>query len=1499
VAALLASMARFSRILLFLACSSPGWCQVITSIAGTDWLFPGDGSKAINAPIGGSVGLDVATGPDGSFYIADPDNQMIMRVGTDGILHVIAGNGYAGHWGDGGLAVNAALFNSDNVAVDAAGNVYIAEYGGHDFGGSIRIVTPDGNINTIAGTGALGSTGDGGPAKMASLDRPVGVAVDSGGNVYFTEQASSRIRKFRPGGSISTIAGGGQISGSKADGGKATDAALGGLTRLAVDSGGNVYFIDSLITVRKVTPGGILSTVAGGGLSTADGVPATQAQMLPAGIAVDLAGNLYIADFDFSAIRKVTNGIISTIAGGGLGFQGDGGPASIAFFNFPAGAMAVAANGDVFVADNENLRIRKVSGGLVQTVAGNGLFRLAGNGGPAASATIYYASGLRTDPAGNIYFAENTLNRLRKIGTDGTISIFAGDGIFGYAGDNGPAANARLAFPTFLATDAAGDVFFSDSVNDVIRKIDANQIITTIAGTGFVGYSGDTGPAQQASLHDPSGLDLDGEGDLWFADSFNHAIRVIRTDGVIFTIAGTGTAGYSGDGGSSVAAQLNGPQGVRIFAPGTPQEAVYFSDTGNNRVRRIRFINSQFVIDTVAGNGNAGYSGDGGPATNASLNQPEGLAFDSAGVLYIADTGNTVVRAVNSKGVISTVVGNGSYNFSGDGGPPQQASLEAPFDLTFDAGGNLLITDFFTNRIREVLTTRPAVQANPVSLAFTAPAGSRGVQQTISVTGSIPNFAFGAAVASGSSWLSVTPVSANAPSDIQVTADPSRLAPGPYNGTLQIQAPNENPPVIAIPVAFTVTEPGAPSVAVTPTAFRFQFVTGTPAASQTLSISNAGGGSLSLSVTTSTSIGAWLSSSATSVSVGAYGATRVQIQANPAGLGPGAYSGTITIASVNPPQKVLVPVTMVVTAVSQTILIPQDGLTFFAVQGGGLPPPQTFNILNAGKGQMSWNTSVSTSSGGNWLAAFPNNGVTDASSPSAPPQIRVNVFPGTLTAGVYYGYVKVTSAGANNSPQYVSVVLNLLSPGSHVGPLVQPTGMIFVAASGGESPGSQPVLVQSLNTSSLTFTSGLSTSAGGNWLTVLPPGGTVTAGQPATIVVQPRVGGLAPGVYQGTLTLSFSDGSIRTVTVVFVVTASASAVPASHTIADATGPACPSVLKVVFTELSTGSSVSVGFPGQVTVKVVDDCGAPLVNGSVTASFSNGDQPLSLTSLNDGTWAATWTPQFATSQAVVTAAAADTNRRLTGTAQVKVGFQQFAQPPVVGTGAVVNAASFARQAPLAPGTLVSVFGLKLAASQAVATKLPLPVDLGGSSLFIAGVQAPLLFSSDGQVNALIPYGIQVNAGQQFVISRGNSLSVAQGLTMSAAAPGVFSTDGSGKGQGHIYVAHADFTQTLADAGHPAKAGDFIVIYCTGLGEVTPPVTAGAPAPFDHLTHTENPVTVTIGGVAAQVQFAGLTPGFAGLYQVNVVVPKGVTPGAALVLSIIGSGQVSSPVTMAVQ
>ena len=322
----------------------------------------------------------------------------------------------------------------------------------------------------------------------------------------------------------------------------------------------------------------------------------------------------------------------------------------------------------------------------------------------------------------------------------------------------------------------------------------------------------------------------------------------------------------------------------------------------------------------------------------------------------------------------------------------------------------------------------------------------------------------------------------------------------------------------------------------------------------------------------------------------------------------------------------------------------------------------------------------------------------------------------------------------------------------------------------------------------------------------------------------------------------------------------------------------------------------VGYPGQVVVQVVDDCANPMTTGGVTTTFSNGDPPLRLTSLKNGAWAATWTPRRAGSEIVVTATASIPEQNLTGQTQIKVGSQTADAVPVINQDGIVNAASFAALAPIAPGSLVSVFGSKLSQSPASATEVPLPVSLGGATIILGGRQAPLLFATDGQVNAVVPYGIPINSAQQAVASRASSISVPQPVTLAAAAPGVFTSESK---QGIVVDVDSAGVETLVDAAHPARIGHALVIYCTGLGEVDPPVVTGSPAPKEPLSRAVNPVTVTIGGIDANVTFAGLTPTQIGLYQVNVVIPAGITPGLEVPLVLSAAGQVSVPVTIAVQ
>jgi uncharacterized protein (TIGR03437 family) len=350
----------------------------------------------------------------------------------------------------------------------------------------------------------------------------------------------------------------------------------------------------------------------------------------------------------------------------------------------------------------------------ISTVAGNGTQGYSGDGGPATQAEINGAVDVATDLYGNLFIADQNNNRVRKVDSKGNITTFAGTGAAAFSGDGGPAAQAALNYVPGVCTDAAGDVFVSDLSNYRIRKIDTSGNITTVAGNGVQGSSGDGGPATQASMFIPIRCAVDSSNNLYITDQSGHKIRKVTPAGIISTAAGTGAgagphtiASYSGDGGPATAANLNNPTAVTVDSAGN----IYFSDQYNQRIRK---VDTNGIITTIAGNGNAGYSGDGGPATAAELNYPGGLTIDQNGDIYVADNNNFRIRKI-SKGVITTVAGNGVQGYSGDGGPALQAEFNGQFGVALDPSGNLYIADAANGRIRKVsalgATTTPTFSA--------------------------------------------------------------------------------------------------------------------------------------------------------------------------------------------------------------------------------------------------------------------------------------------------------------------------------------------------------------------------------------------------------------------------------------------------------------------------------------------------------------------------------------------------------------------------------------------------------------------------------------------------------------------------------------------------------------------------------------------------------------------------------------------------------------------
>ena len=769
---------------------------IITTVVGTGIAgFLGDGASAISARINGPVGI--AFNNTGLLFICDALNNRVRRALIGGTISTFVGNGTSASSGDAGLATAASVYYPAGIAFDASNNLYVSEYYRH----KIRKINTSNIISTIAGNGTQSFGGDDGPATAAFLNNPYGLAFDASGNLLIADAGNNRVRKISSSGIITTYAGT-SFSGFNGDNIAPTAASLSFPTMIYVDASNNLYISDySNARIRKVTPntasttvptisaspiavcfgGSATLTITAGALNGATNwkwysgncggsligtgtsvtvSPTTQTSYYARGeggcadatatvcgtIAVGITGvtpTISVAASQTIICPPATVNFTTSITNGGAsptyqwkknGLNVGSTSSSYSTSNISSGdifSCVLTSNLSGCLSINNvvsnYVTIYNAGGTAVSTFAGNGSVTNTGDGGIATAAGVANPLYMGRDYNGNIYVVNYFANTVRKIDIAGIITTFAGTGTAGSTGDGGFATAAQLNNIGGVTADIAGNIYITETTGAKIRKVSPSGIISTIVGTGISGFNGDGGSATAAQINSPLSVALDNLGNLYFVDYGNSRIRKVNASGLISTIAGGG--GSSGDGILATSAFLNSPRQIFIDINGD----LLFTEGGTNKVRKINATTN--IISTIAGTGTGAFGGDGGLATAAFLNYPIGIAGDKAGNIFISDYNNNRVRMINTAGIISTVLGNGSTGYNGDGLSPTATTLTNPFDLISDDMGIVYFADYGNNRVRKLvpslgLPTIGSVTSNASNVCA-------GTTVTLTVTGSL------------------------------------------------------------------------------------------------------------------------------------------------------------------------------------------------------------------------------------------------------------------------------------------------------------------------------------------------------------------------------------------------------------------------------------------------------------------------------------------------------------------------------------------------------------------------------------------------------------------------------------------------------------------------------------------------------------------------------------------------------------------------------------------
>jgi uncharacterized protein (TIGR03437 family) len=740
------------------------------------------------------------------------------------------------------------------------------------------------------------------------------------------------------------------------------------------------------------------------------------------------------------------------------------------------------------------------------------------------------------------------------------------------------------------------------------------------------------------------------------------------------------------------------------------------------------------------------------------------------------------------------------------------------------------------------------------------------VAQALSYTISVP---------AAATWLSVTGgLSTPASLTAAITQNALALNAGVYTTNITITCTSNPCSGKALNVAVTL------NVNVTPARLRvlndvLSFSTDpslAPSAqmlTQQLQVRNAGGAALNL---VSITCGApWCSPGPFPASIGGDVTVSVNVNLNPSSLNPGSYRTNVKVTS--DAGTSFTPVTLVIPR-KPSLHLPASGAQFSMSAGGATAQPGGSFRIGATGGSVGWTATASSTPA--WLSVSTPSGTT--------PGVVQYAINSTIAAGLapktYYGSIAIAANGVANSPQEFRVILTV-NQAAAVRPQLEPGGVVLTSS--GSTPVTANPSVLAASVAPVAYQAAVHTDSGGPWLAVTPLLGQTSASKPGVPTLTADPTGLAPGVYTGGVTYAYSGAAIRTVNVTFVVTA----VPYTGALRFAPQAICsPTALAIGQTELANAFSAPTSWPIPIAINLLNNCGAPVSNAQVVATFTNGDPPMALPLIDSttGLYAATWTPRQTSSEISINTTA--TAPGLSTATAVLSGAVVPNVAPSLNAFAILNAFDPLVGGALAPGTVVAMYGSNLAATATQPTTIPLPTSVSGTQVIVGGIRAPLYYAAPGQINAQIPFELDPQGQYQVVISANGALTTPQTIQMAPAGPGIAANPDT-----TIIAQHAaDFS--LVTAASPAKPGEFIVLYIAGMGATDTPVASGAGAPLNPLANTSPPPTLTIDSVSVPVAFSGLTPGLVGLYQIDVQLPAGLSNGNHQLTVIQASGSDSN-------